>query len=211
MALRVLLADHHLLVRQGLRLLLEQQRLEVVAEARDDLEAVALGAKTRPQVALIDAGLPRLGGLDAARRLRDACSGIRVILLGMIDERHVFEAFRSNVSGFLLKTQSVEDLIQAVRNVNQGGIYVAPQTARALLGPLSPSHEPTTEPLSPREQQLLQLVADGKTTKQAGAVLGITFKTAEYYRTRLMRKLRVHTTAGLVRYALQVNVAAGLR
>jgi DNA-binding NarL/FixJ family response regulator len=111
----------------------------------------------------------------------------------------------------LLKTQSVEDLIQAVRNVNQGGIYIAPQPARALLERLSPRGEPANDPLSPREQQLLQLVADGKTTKHAGAVLGITFKTAEYYRTRLMRKLRVHTTAGLVRYALQVNVAAELR
>ena len=195
-----------------MRLLLEQERFEVVAEARDDLEAVVLAEKARPQVALIDAGLPRLGGIDAARQLRAVCSDIRVILLGMIDERQVFEAFRNSVSGFLLKTQGVEDLIQAVRNVIQGGIYLAAQPARALRDRLSPrgAHAPAMpgEILSPREQQLLQLVADGKTTKQAGAVLGITFKTAEYYRTRLMRKLKVHTTAGLVRYALQVNFAA---
>ena len=209
-AVQILLADHHVLVRQGLRLLLEQERLIVVAEARDDMEALALAGKTRPHVALIDAELPRFGGLDTARRLRAVYSSLRIVLVGMIDHCQIFEAFRSSVSGFLLKTQGAEELIQAIRSVNQGGIYVAPQQARALQERLSlrgvPIHP--AKILSPREKQLLQLVADGKTTKQAGAALGITFKTAKYYRTRLMRKLEVHTTAGLVRYALQANFAS---
>ena len=200
---RILLADPHVLVRSALRLVLEQGRLSVVAEASDDLGAVAAVAKVHPNVAIIDASLPRLGGLDAARRVRQACPDIRVILLGTLDERQLVEAFRSNVSGFLLKTQSVDDLLHAIRHVNQGGIYVAPQPAHALLNRLKHPHPPEVEALSPRERQLLQLVADGKTTKQAGAVLGITFKTADYYRTRLMRKLNVHSTAALVRYALQ--------
>lgn len=207
MAIRIALADHHVLVRTGLRLILERERLTVVAEASDDREAVVVAAKTRPNIALVDVALPQLGGLDAARRLRHACPDIRVILLGTIDERHVFEAFRSSVCGFLLKTQPPEDMLEAIRNVYQGGIYVGPQSGRALLRTLRSNTRPD-ESLSPRERQLLYLVADGKTTKQAGAVLGITFKTAEYYRTRLMRKLNVHSTAGLVRYAIQANVTA---
>lgn len=207
MAVRIALADHHVLVRTGLRLVLERERFAVVGEASDDREAVVVAAKTRPNIALVELGLPRLGGLDAARRLREACPDIRVILLGMVDERQVFDAFRNSVCGFLLKTQGPDDMCQAIRNVYQGGIYVGPQPARALLRTLRSKTPPDTA-LSPRERQLLHLVADGKTTKQAGAVLGITFKTAEYYRTRLMRKLNVHSTAGLVRYALQANVAA---
>lgn len=207
MAVRILLADHHVLVRTGVRLVLEQERLSVVAEASDDRDAAAVAATSRPDIALVDVGLPRLGGIDAARRLRGACPDIRVILFGMIDEWQVFEAFRNSVCGFLLKTQGPADMIQAIRNVHQGGIYVGPQCARVLLRRVR-SDTPPAASLSQRERQLLHLVADGKTTKQAGVVLGITFKTAEYYRTRLMRKLNVHSTAGLVRYALQANFAA---
>jgi DNA-binding NarL/FixJ family response regulator len=203
MTVRILIADHHVLVRSGMRLVLEQERLAVVAEAGDGLTAATAAAKTRPNIAVIDASLPQLGGLDATRCVRLACQEIRVILLGTLDERQLFEAFRSGVCGFVLKTQGVDDLLHAIRQVSQGAIYVGPQPAEALLDRLQHPHAGRFEPLSPRERQLLQLVAEGKTTKQAGAALGITFKTAEYYRTRLMRKLNLHSTAALVRYALQ--------
>jgi DNA-binding NarL/FixJ family response regulator len=205
MPIRVLLADHHLFVRHGIRLLLENHGIDVVGEAGDTSQAVVLAARTRPCLVLVDAALPHLGGLEAARQLRSAFKDARIILIAVAgDDRFVVEALRTNVCGFVQTTDPVDEWLLAIRNVSQGGIHVGAAMAEAVRGLVHGRQRPL-EPLSPRERQLLQLVAEGKTTREAGAALGIAFKTAEYYRTRLMRKLNVHSTAGLVRYALQAN------
>ncbi len=204
MPLRILLADDHVIVRQGFKLLLEQAGFQVVGEAADGREAVRLAADSRPDVALIDLAMPMLNGLDTCREISKVSPATRTILLTMYsEEQYILEALRAGVTGYLLKAKASTDLEQAIREVSRGAVYLSPAISRNVVQAYLHSGEPLTDPLSPREREVLQLVAEGKTTKEIASVLGISVKTVESHRTRIMAKLNIHETAGLVRYAIR--------
>jgi two-component system, NarL family, response regulator NreC len=204
MPIRILLADDHEIVRQGFRALLERAGFEVVGEAANGQEAVRLAQSLSPDVAVLDLAMPLLNGLDAARVILRDCPSTRVILLTMHTEEHqIVAALRAGVRGYLVKTQAAEDLVQAIRDVAQGEIYLSPRVSKVFVEGYLSRDEPAADPLSPRERQVLQLVAEGKTSKEVATLLGLTAKTAESYRSRIMEKLDIHETAGLVRYAIR--------
>lgn len=204
MATRVLLADDHALVRQGLKELLERQGFQVVCEASDGQETSRLAAKAQPDVAIIDISMPVLNGVDAAREVAKSSPKTKVILLTQHDEdQYVTEALRAGARGYVLKNQAADDLVHAIREVCRGSVYLSPSISRTVVDAfLSKTYE-STDPLSGRERQVLQLVGEGKSTKDIAAQLGISVKTAESHRARLMRKLDIHETASLVRYAIR--------
>lgn len=204
MPTRVLLADDHALIRQGLKALLEKQGIQVVTEASDGQEAVRLAEKAQPEIAILDITMPLLNGVDAARELMKATPKTKVILLTQHDEdQYVTEALRAGVKGYVLKSQAAEDLVHAIREVSKGSVYLSPSISRAVVDAYLSKTYVSTDPLSTRERQVLQLVGEGKSTKDVAQHLGISVKTAESHRARLMRKLDIHETASLVRYAIR--------
>lgn len=204
MPVRLLLADDHLIVRQGLKALLEREGFEVIAEASDGREAVQLAGEVRPDVAVLDLAMPLLNGLDAAREILKASPEVRTILLTMhTEDQYVLEAFRAGMRGFIVKSQAVGDLVQAIQEVSRGAIYLSPGVSRTVVDAYLAKTDLPSDPLTPREREVLQLVAEGKRTKEIAGLLGVSFKTAESHRARLMEKLKIHETAGLVRYAIR--------
>lgn len=204
MSVSVLLADDHQIVRQGVRVLLEHEGFEVVSETSDGREAVEAAARLRPSVAVVDFVMPLLNGLDAAVQIQRQSPSTRAILLTMYTEdQYVLEAFRGGVRGYVIKTQAAADLVQAIREVQRNALYVSPGISRTLVDAFLAKTELPADPLTPREREVLQLVAEGRTTKEIAVVLGLSVKTAETHRTRIMRKLEIHDTASLVRYAIR--------
>ncbi|PYR95497.1 MAG: DNA-binding response regulator [Acidobacteria bacterium] len=201
---RVLLADDHVIVRQGFRALLEREGLEVVAEAANGHEAVRLVGELLPDVAVLDFAMPLLNGLDAAKEIRRRSPRTRTLLLTVHTEDHyVLEALQAGVHGYVVKTQAAADLVQAIREIRGNAIYLSPTISRAVVEAYFDKVTPPGDVLSSRERQVLQLVAEGKTTKEIAAVLGVSIKTADSHRARIMRKLDIHDTAGLVRFAIR--------
>jgi DNA-binding NarL/FixJ family response regulator len=204
MPTRVLLADDHALVRQGLKAFLERQGFQVVSEASDGQEALRRAEETRPDVAILDISMPVLNGVDAARALKKSMSKTKVIVLTKHDEdQYVTEALRVGVSGYVLKSQVANDLVHAIQEVCRGSVYLSPTISRTVVDAYLCNTDVPPEPLSARERQVLQLVGEGKSTKQVAEQLGISAKTAESHRAKLMRKLDIHETASLVRYAIR--------
>jgi two-component system response regulator NreC len=204
MRTRVLLADDHSLIRQALRALLEKQGFQVVSEASDGQEALRSVEKTQPEVAILDISMPVLNGVDAARELMKSSPKTRVILLTQHDEdEYVTEALRAGVRGYVLKSQAAEDLLHAIQEVCRGKVYLSPNISGAVVDAYVSKAYVSPDPLSARERQVLQLVGEGKSTKDIAAHLGISAKTAESHRARLMKKLDIHETASLVRYAIR--------
>jgi two-component system response regulator NreC len=204
MPTRVLLADDHSLIRQALRSLLEKQGFQVVSEASDGQEALRSVEKTQPNVAILDISMPILNGMDAARELLKSSPKTRVILLTQHDEdQYVTEALRAGVRGYVLKSQAAEDLVHAIQEVCRGSVYLSPNIAGAVVDAYLSKTYVSPDPLSGRERQVLQLVGEGKSTKDIAVHLGISVKTAESHRARLMKKLDIHETASLVRYAIR--------
>jgi DNA-binding NarL/FixJ family response regulator len=207
MAIRVVLADDHQIVRQGVRALLERQGFEIVGEAEDGNEATRLVSQLRPDVAVLDIAMPSLNGIDAAREIARVSPDTRTILLTMYSEDHrLVEALRAGVSGYLLKTRAAEDLELAIREVCRGGVYLSRGLSQDVVEAYLNRKPLATVELSPRERQVLQLVAEGKTTKEVASLLGVSTKTAESHRTRIMSKLDIHETASLVRYAIRNGI-----
>ena len=205
--MRVLIADDHPLLRQGLVALLEKEGFEVVAVAADGHEAVALAARVIPDVAVLDIGMPGLNGLDAAREIQRQHLARATVLLTMHTEDHyVLEALRSGVKGYVLKSQAPQAVTDAIRQAFRGDVYLSPGISRILVNAYASQREPGDELLSRRERQVLQLVAEGKTTKEIAQILDVSVKTADSHRGRLMKKLDIHETAGLVRYAIRRGV-----
>src|SRR5580700_1499529 len=204
MPTHVLLADDHSLIRQGFRSLLEKQGFQVVSEASDGQEALRLVEKTQPDVAIHDISMPILNGVDAARELTKSSPKTRVILLTQHDEdQYVTEALRAGVKGYVLKSQAAEALVHAIQEVCRGSVYLSPNVSRAVVDAYVSKTPFSPDPLSGRERQVLQLVGEGKSTKDIAVHLGISVKTAESHRARLMKKLDIHETASLVRYAIR--------
>jgi DNA-binding NarL/FixJ family response regulator len=145
-----------------------------------------------------------MNGIQAMREIQRVCSSVRVIMLTMlVDHRHVLEALQGGAHGYVVKSQSVEALVQAIREARNGGIYLSPHASMTVFQAARGVNGLTRDGLSPRESEVVQLVAAGSSTKQIAAALGISVKTADFHRTRLMRKLNIHETAGLVRYAIR--------
>jgi len=201
---RVLIADDHQMVREGLRALLERAGHVIVAEAANGREAVDLAATHRIEVAIVDLLMPILNGVDATRELAHVSPHTRTILLTMhADRPYVVEAMQAGAKGYVLKTQAAEDLVRAIEEVSRGALYVSPGVAVSLVDAILEKDESPASLLTPRERQILQLIAESKSTKQIARILGISYKTAESHRSRLMKKLDIHETAGLVRYAVR--------
>ncbi len=201
---RVLLADDHALIRQGLKALLESQGFQVVGEASDGQATLRSAEKTHPDVAILDISMPVLNGMDAARELKKSSPKTKIILLTQHDEdQYVTEALRAGAKGYVLKSQAAEDLVQAIREVCRGSVYLSPSISRSVVDAYISKTYVSTDPLSGRERQVLQLVGEGKSTKDIAIQLGISVKTAESHRARLMKKLDIHETASLVRYAIR--------
>jgi two-component system response regulator NreC len=204
MAIRVVLADDHELVRQGLKALLEREGFQVVGEASDGHEALRLVPSVCPDVAILDISMPTLNGLDAARELQKSPQRTRTILLTRHDEdQYVTEALRAGVRGYVLKNQAANDLVDAIQQVCRGEIYLSPSISRTVVEAFLSKAALPTDPLTSRERQVLQLIGEGKSSKEIAVLLGISLKTAESHRTRLMRKLDIHELASLVRYAIR--------
>ena len=204
MPTRIVLADDHVLVRQGLKSLLEREHFQVVAEASDGQEAVKLIETHHPDIAILDISMPTLNGIDAARGLTRGAPKTKVILLTQHEEeQYIHEALEAGVKGYVLKNQVANDLIQAIRQVGRGEFYLSPGISRAVMEAFRNKSERPADPLTARERQVLQLIAEGKSTKDTASVLGISVKTAESHRMRLMQKLDIHETASLVRYAVR--------
>jgi DNA-binding NarL/FixJ family response regulator len=204
MPLRVVLADDHTLFRQGLKSLLEREGIQIVGEAQDGQEVLQLAGKHSPDAAVIDIGMPILNGLDAARELKRAAPKTKTILLTRHDDdEYLMEALRAGVRGYVLKNQAASDLVHAIQMVCRGQIYLSPGMSRVVVDAYLSKSELPVNPLSSREREVLQLIAEGKSTKDIASLLGISVKTADSHRSRLMRKLDIHEVATLVRYAVR--------
>ena len=204
MKIRIVLADDHVLVRQGVKSLLEREGYVVAGEAGDGQELIRMTMELQPDVALLDVGMPVMNGFVAVRELKNVSPKTKPILLTRHDEdQYVIEALRAGIRGYILKNQASTDLVHAIQQVCRGQVYLSPGISRAVVEAyLSKSSEPD-DPLSSREHEVLQLIAEGKSTKDVASLLGISVKTAESHRTRLMGKLDIHETASLVRYAVR--------
>ncbi|HYR51667.1 MAG TPA: response regulator transcription factor [Candidatus Dormibacteraeota bacterium] len=207
MPLRVLLADDHVLVRDGIKVTLEANGLSIVGEASEGREAVKMVRELKPDVAIFDVSMPGLNGVDAARIALKENPGTKVVLLTVHTENeYVDEALRAGVSGYVLKKQATADLVRAIHEVSVGNIYLSPGISRAVMEAFRSGKELAARTLTAREREVLQLIAEGKTTKEIGSVLGISVKTAETHRSRVMDKLEIRDTAGLVRYAIRMGL-----
>jgi len=204
MPLRILLVDDHVLVREGIKGTLESSGLNVVGEASDGREAVRLARDLRPDIAVFDIGMPGLNGVDAARVALGDSPHLPVILLTVhTEEAYVAEALRAGVRGYVLKKQATSDLIRAIHEVSNGNTYLSPGISRTVIETFRSGSDLSGDRLTTREREVLQLIAEGKSTKQIGSLLGISPKTVETHRSRLMEKLEIRDTAGLVRYAIR--------
>jgi RNA polymerase sigma factor (sigma-70 family) len=207
--IRVILADDHHLVRKGIRALLEKSEdIEVVGEAEDGLEAVELAERLAPDVLVMDIAMPRMNGIQATERIC-ATLATRVVILSMhSDETLVKYALRSGAKGYLLKRSVTEELLLAVRAANQGEIYLSPAISGVVLQDfLAQSADAELasafDQLSPREREVLQLIAEGNTNTAIAQAMNVSVKTIEKHRANLMSKLNVHDVAGLTRVAIK--------
>ncbi|HMJ72392.1 MAG TPA: response regulator transcription factor [Solirubrobacterales bacterium] len=188
--MRVLIADDHGIVRSGLRLLLERQPdIEVVAEAADGAEARELAIRERPDLAILDVKMPKLTGLQATREIKAQAPEVAVLILSMHDEeRYISEALKAGASGYVVKTQADTDLVAAIRAVERGEPFPVPKTQGTL---------------TPREEEIVKLVAEAHTSKEIAAILHLSEKTVENHRANAMRKLGMRDRVELVRYAIR--------
>jgi DNA-binding NarL/FixJ family response regulator len=210
----VLLAEDHTIVREGLRALLEAAgHIEVVGEAATGRQAVALARKLRPAVVVMDIAMPLLNGLEATRQIRKAVPETKVLILSAhSDDAYVEQVTALGAAGYLIKQTSAHFLVEAIREVEKGNTFFSPAIARQLHHPMNSAPRPG-EParkkgarISSREAEVLQLIAEGKANKLVAADLGISVKTVEKHRQRLMDKLNIHDTAGLTRYAITAGI-----
>jgi DNA-binding NarL/FixJ family response regulator len=204
-AMRVLIADDHGIVRSGLRLLLERQPdIEVIGEAGDGADARELAVRERPDLAILDVRMPKLTGLQATREIREQAPEVSVLILSMHDdERYLFEALKAGASGYVLKAQADTELLDAIRAVRRGEPFLTPEAQRSLIRDLLERGSGGEEELTPREEEIVKLVAEAHTTKEIAAILHLSEKTVENHRGNAMRKLGMRDRVELVRYAIR--------
>jgi len=211
--IRVLLADDHTLVRAGLRKLLESiPNMDVVGEAGDGLELLELAEKLQPQMVLMDIAMPGLNGLEATGRLVKAWPDIRVLILSMHQNgEYVRQALRQGAAAYLLKDAAPLELDLAIRAVLKGETYLSPAVSKGVVSDyvhrLRTDEQPA-DTLTPRQREVLQLIAEGQSTKEIARRLDLSIKTVETHRTQLMKQLDIHEIAGLVRFAIRTGLVS---
>lgn len=209
--IRVLLVDNHTLVRAGLRALLQSlDDIEVVAEANDGREALRLVESHQPDVVLMDVAMPEMNGLEATARVVKEFPQVRVIILSMhANEEYVLQALRTGAVGYVLKDSGVSELELALKAISRGETYLSPAVSKHVVADyvrrVGGESNPL-EQLTPRQREILQLLAEGRSTKEIAQLLYISIKTVETHRSQLMERLNIHDVAGLVRYAIRVGL-----
>ena len=204
--MRVLIADDHGIVRSGLRLLLERQGdIQVVAEASDGVEARDLALEHRPDLAVLDVAMPRMTGLQATREIKSYAPDIAVVILSMhADERYLFEALKAGASGYVLKAEADQDLVAAVRAVQRGEPFLTNAAERSLIREwMADDSAGPREPLTPREREVVKLIAEAHTNREIAETLHLAEKTVESHRANVLRKLGMRDRVELVRYAIR--------
>jgi DNA-binding NarL/FixJ family response regulator len=204
--MKVLIADDHGIVRAGIKLLLERQAdLEVVAEAEDGVDAVAQALAAKPDLCILDVGMPRMTGLQAAREIRSQLPGVRVLILSMHDDEHyLFEALKAGASGYVLKREADQDLVGAVRAVGRGEAFLTNAAERSIIRQwMADGAEGPVIPLTPREEEVVKLIAEAYTNAQIASILHLAEKTVESHRANVLRKLGMRDRVELVRYAIR--------
>ncbi len=212
MTTTILLADDHRIVREGLRQLLNaNDAFEVVAEADDGEEAVQIAETLQPDIAIMDIWMPRLSGIDAIRRISKT-RATRSIALSMHDSRtYVEEALRAGASGYVVKSSATEDLFEAIAAVRAGRSYLSPAVAQQVVEAITRPGDTSTSAaavLTGREREVLQLIAEGHSSKEIAGLLGVSLKTIESHRANLMEKLNIHKVSSLVRFAIRSGLVA---
>ena len=208
----ILLADDHNLVRAGIRSLLEDMPgVQVVGEADNGLDAIAQVAALQPDILLVDIAMPGLNGLEAAARIAKESPEVRIIILSMhSSEEYVMQALRAGVAGYLLKDSAAVELGLALAAVARGDTYLSPGISRAViegyLSRVSGSDRKVTDPLTPRQREVLKSIAEGGSTKEIAFTLGVSIKTIEAHRAQIMERLGIHDVAGLVKYAMRTGL-----
>lgn len=213
MSITLLLADDHGVVRDGLRLLLEMQAdMRVVGEAVSGREAVQKVKALRPDIAIVDIAMPELNGIEASRQMRKVSPDTQVIILSMYSTvEHIYQALQAGAQGYLMKENAGLEVVEAVRAVHAGRRYLCQKISDLVLSEYITQRESTgqrspLERLSQREREILQQVVEGKSSAEIGALLSISSKTVETYRSRLMHKLGIHDVPGLVKFAIQHRI-----
>jgi DNA-binding NarL/FixJ family response regulator len=211
--MRILLADDHTLFRAGIRSILERvQDVTVVAEASDGRKALDLLEEHRPDIALLDISMPGLNGLEVANRVKRVSPGTKVIILSMhANEGYVAQALRAGVSGYILKDAASQDLELALRAVTRGETWLSPSISKQVVELFLRGDKPVDDPLSlltARQREILQLIAEGKSTKEIAYDLEVSVKTVESHRAQLMERLDIHDIPGLVRFAIRTGLVS---
>ncbi len=210
--MKILIADDHKMMRDGLRAILEKEGLEIVAEAASGREAVALALAAHPDVVVMDITMPELNGVDATRRLVAEIPGIKVIALSMnADQRYVIAMFKAGAAGYLLKNAAADELLQAIRAVVGGQTFVSPGIASVVVESLVAGHRSGVKPgktLSPREREVLQLLAEGRSSKEIATRLQLALPTVETHRRQIMDKLGLRSVAELTKYAIREGLTS---
>ncbi len=214
MGIKILLADDHKIIRDGLRALLDKEPdMEVVGEAQDGITTIKLAKKLMPNIVIMDIGMPDMNGIDATRQIFNETQGIKVIALSMhSDRRFVLQMLKSGASGYLLKDSAFEELASAIKTVMSGQPYLSPKITDVVIkdyvSSLSRNEDTVFTKISAREREVLQLIAEGKSTKQIAVFLNVSVKTIETHRQQIMEKLDIHSIAELTKYAIREGLTS---
>jgi DNA-binding NarL/FixJ family response regulator len=206
----ILIADDHEVVRRGIRALLDARpEWKICGEAATGLEAVEKARKLRPDLVLLDLSMPEMNGLEAIPRIREACPGTKILVLTMHDSGEMASrVLAAGASGLVMKSDAVRDLVRAVQSVEAGKPFLSPSVTRLIIGHLAKTNEPGPSPadLSPRELEVLKLLALGQSNKEVAAALEISVKTVDAHRSSIMRKLNLRTYSDLIQFAIRQQI-----
>ncbi len=213
MSIKVFLADDHKMFRDGLKAQLDNvEEMVVVGEASDGREAIKLLEELKPDVAVLDVAMPMLNGIEATRNVLKVVPDLKIVMLSMLaDQMYVVEALKAGASGYLLKEESFDQLLEAINIVLSGKVFLSKSIEEVMMEDLvrqirNGDMEKNTDPLTDREREVLQLIAEGKTSREAAEILSVSVSTVDTHRKKIMDKLSIHNTAGLVKYAIKNKI-----
>lgn len=210
--IKIILADDHKIMRQGLRTLIEKQKdMEIIAEADNGRDTVELANKLSPDVVVMDTIMPDLNGIEATRQIVANAPGIKIMALSMhSDKRYVVEMIKAGASGYMLKNSAFEELVNAIHSISTNQMYLSPTITTSILKEyvhdFSADNASSYSKLTAREREVLQLIAEGKKTREIAADLFVSVKTVETHRQQIMNKLDIHSIAGLTKFAIREGI-----